>query len=150
MRIHEVMSDPVFIVAPDTPAEDAWQLMRTRGVRHLVVKEESKVVGILSESDAGGPSGTAVRAGATVHDLMDPHFVTIGRDDTVRSAANLMRGRGLGCLPVVHRGKLVGVVTIADMLAVIGGGVDRPSHEKRAAMHHRVPHRRVSAATGRW
>jgi acetoin utilization protein AcuB len=144
------MSDPVFIVSPDTPAEDAWQLMRTRGVRHLVVKEESKVVGILSESDAGGPSGTAVRAGAIVSDLMDPHFVTIGRDDTVRSAANLMRGRGLGCLPVVHRGKLVGVVTIADMLAVIGGGVDRPSHEKRAAMHHRVPHRRANAATGRW
>jgi len=150
MRIHEVMSDPVFVVTPDTPAEDAWQLMRTRGVRHLVVKEDSNVVGILSDSDAGGPSGAAVRAGAIVADLMDRRFVTIGRDDTVRNAANLMRGRGIGCLPVIHRGKLAGVVTIADMLAVIGGGVDRPGHEKRAAMHHRVPHRRALAATGKW
>jgi len=150
MRIHEVMSDPVFVVAPVTPAEDAWQLMRTRGVRHLVVKEDSTIVGILSDSDAGGPSGTAVRAGAIVADLMDRHFVAIGRNDTVRSAANLMRGRGIGCLPVVDRGRLVGVVTVADMLAVIGGGADRPSHEKRATLSHRVPHRKALASTGRW
>ena len=150
MRIHEVMSGPVVTVTPYLPAEDAWQLMKTRGIRHLVVKEESKVVGVLSDSDAGGPSGSLVRRSAFVADLMDRHVVCLTRDDTVRSAANLMLGRNIGCVPIVHREKLVGIVTISDMLRVIGGGADRPSHEKRAALHHRVPHRRAAAPSGRW
>jgi CBS domain-containing protein len=51
---------------------------------------------------------------------------------------------------VIDRQRLVGVVTIADILNLVGGGVDRPNHEKRAALHHRVAHRRSRAATGRW
>jgi CBS domain-containing protein len=150
MRIQEIMSTTVHSVPPTLAAEEAWEVMHTKGVRHLVVKEGSQVVGVLSESDAGGRSGAAVRSGARVADLMDRHVVRVGPSDTLRRAANLMRGHLIGCLPVVDRQRLVGVVTIADILNVVGGGADRPSHEKRAALHHRVAHRRSRAATDRW
>ncbi|HMD37378.1 MAG TPA: CBS domain-containing protein [Vicinamibacterales bacterium] len=150
MRIHEIMSEPVVTVVPDGSAEEAWQLMLTHGVRHLVVIDSGRVVGVLSDSDAGGRLGGAVRLGATVGELMNRHVMTIARDDSVRKAANLMRGRVIGCLPVVESGRLVGVVTTTDMLKVLGGGVDRPQQPARHAVNHKVPHRKATAATGRW
>ncbi len=150
MRIQEIMSEPVHTVVPGLDAQDAWEVMQTNGIRHLVVAEASKVVGVLSDGDAGGRHGGAIREGATVADLMDRHVPTVRRTDTIRKAANLMNGHLVGCLPVVERGRLVGVVTISDMLTVVGGGAGRPSHNARAALHHRVPHRKVRTATGRW
>ncbi len=149
MRIYEVMTVKVQTIAPQETAEQAWQLMHAKGVRHLVVKDGSQIVGVLSESDAGGRNGAPIRAGKTAADLMDDHVTSIGPDDTVRKAANLMAGHHIGCLPVIERSKLVGVVTIADLLKVIGRGVDRPGHESRAATHYRVPHRKNGTA-GRW
>jgi len=150
MRIQEIMSTTIHSVPPAMAAEEAWEFMHTKGVRHLIVKDGAQVVGVFSDSDAGGRSGAAVRRDVRVNDLMDRHIVRVGPNDTLRKAANLMRGHLIGCLPVIDRQRLVGVVTIADILDVVGGGVDRPSHEKRAALHHRVAHRRSRAATGRW
>lgn len=150
MRIQEIMSAHVRWVAPDLDAEEAWQLMRTSGIRHLVVKDGPAVVGILSETDAGGPHGAAARRGLTVGELMDRHVVHVAGDDTVRKAANLMAGHRVGCLPVIDRGRLIGVVTTSDLLAVVGGGADRPAHHTRPVVNHRVAHRKAHVSTGRW
>ena len=48
------------------------------------------------------------------------------QDATVRQAANLMRGRGIGCLAVVDDDKPIGIGTITDVLELIGRGVERP------------------------
>lgn len=150
MRIFEIMSDKPRTVPPTLPASEAWRLMVAEKLHHLIVKEGSKVVGVLSDSDAGGRHGTAIRSGAAVADLMDSRFAAVTRQDTVRKAANLMRGRLIGCLPVVERGRLVGVVTVTDLLALLGRGVERPDHETRAALHHRVAHRRAATSSGLW
>jgi len=150
MRMFEVMSEKPRTVAPTLPAADAWRLMTAENVHHLIVKDGSKVVGVLSDSDAGGRHGAAVRSGMTVADLMDRHFAFITRQDTVRKAANLMRGRLIGCLPVIERGRLVGVVTVTDLLALLGHGIERPDHETRAVLHHRVPHGRAATGSGLW
>jgi acetoin utilization protein AcuB len=150
MRIYEIMSGKPRTVSPALPAADAWRLMAEENVHHLVVKDGSQVVGVLSDSDAGGRHGAALRAATTVADLMDRHFVAVTRQDTVRKAANLMRGRRLWCLPVIERGRLVGAVTVTDLLALLGRGVERPDHEARATLHHRVAHRRAASSSGLW
>ena len=150
MRIQEIMSAHVRWVAPALDAEEAWQVMQTNGIRHLVVKDGPGVVGILSETDAGGPHGAVARRGATVGELMDRHVVTVESDDTVRKAANLMAGHRVGCVAVFDRGRLVGIVTVSDMLHVVGGGADRPAHNARPVVNHRVAHRKAHAPTGRW
>lgn len=150
MRIFEVMTPAVHTVTSSCVAEDAWQMMHSRGVRHLIVKDGSHVVGMLSEADLGGRSGAAVRRGAMVGDLMERHVTSVTRQDTIRKAANLMRGRFVGCLPVIEDDHLIGVVTVADLLAVLGRGVDRPIQPARKAPHFKVPHRRAAAASGRW
>jgi len=150
MRIFEIMSERVRTVTPTLPAVDAWRLMVAESVHHLIVKDGSRVVGVLSDSDAGGRHGAAVRSGTIVADLMERHFAAVTRQDTVRKAANLMRGRLIGCLPVIERDRLMGVVTVTDLLALLGHGVERPDHETRAALHHRVAHRRAATSSGLW
>ena len=149
MRVREVMTENVSTVPADTPAEQAWSLMKTERIHHLVVTDRRRIVGVLSDRDGGGPA-TALRDGKTVEDVMTRHVVTIPDDATVRQAANMMRGRTIGCLPVVRGNKLVGIVTTSDLLDVVGGGADRPARASRRTLNYKTPHRHKHAATGMW
>ena len=151
MRVQDVMTEEVETISPANAAEDAWELMRTNGFHHVVVTRGSRVVGILSDRDAGGRRGVTVRRGHTVGELMTPHVVTVEPTTTVKKAANLMRGRSIGCVVVTDRGRVVGIVTVADLLEILGRGGDRPvTVGKRWTLKHRSPHRKRHTATGVW
>ena len=150
MRMAEVMTDVVQTVPPTMAAADAWQLMRRQRIHHVIVMNGREMIGVLSDRDAGSRAGASVRAGRTVADLMTPHAVTIAPTDTIRKAANLMRGRTIGCLPVVDRGRLVGIVTTSDLLEALGRGIDRPAKAERPSATHRVPHRKSPGVGGVW
>jgi acetoin utilization protein AcuB len=131
-------------------AVDAWELMQRERIHHLIVKSGAEIVGVLSDSDVGGRNGAAVRAQSTVEDLMTAQVITVDPQATLRRAANVMRGRTIGCLPVVSDGRPVGIITISDLLGALGRGVDRPSRADRRTIHHRVPHRKQKQAFGTW
>jgi CBS domain-containing protein len=150
MRVSELMTKRVHTIGPEVPANDAWELMRRRQIRHLVVMANSTIVGVLSDRDLGSRRGAGVRSDTTVADLMTRKVVTIGPTETIRAAANLMRGRTIGCLPVVERGRLAGVITVSDLLTLVGRGVDRPTPGTRAATHYRVAHRKQHQAPRAW
>jgi len=129
MRVDEFMNAEVRTVKPDDSAEGALSWMQRERIHHLVVMDGGRVVGVLSERDLGGrgPRGSALRKGGTVADLMTPTVVFASPDTTLRQAANLLRGRSIGCLPVLRDGrKLVGILTVTDILELIGRGNLRP------------------------
>lgn len=140
MRISEVMSEPVETVPPSMPLDQAAGLMRTLRVHHLVVKEGSKLAGLLSSTDLPRP-GT-LHDGGVVRDVMSLNVVTIDEGETVRRAANLMRGRSIGCLVATRNGKLAGIVTVSDLLDLLGKGGERRVASPRASLHYRVPHQK--------
>jgi acetoin utilization protein AcuB len=144
------MTTDVQTVPPDMKAVDAWEFMRRRGIHHLVVMDGSRVRGVLSDRDAGGRSGTALRARSRVADLMTTPVITADSTTTVRRVANLMRGRTIGCVPVLKGERLVGILTTSDLLLLLGRGVARPARPERRGLHHRVPHRNMNAASGVW
>jgi len=146
MRVQEVMSDDVRTVPKAMTAQQARSLMRTDRIHHLVVVDGRRIVGVLSERDASG-----ARDGRTVEELMTKQVVTIKPDATLRQAANVMMGRTIGCLPVTLGNRLVGMVTTADLLRVIGGAADKPSHGiDRHTLNYRTAHRGHKANTGLW
>lgn len=151
MRITEAMTEHVRTVPPTMSAMDAYALMKTAKVHHLVVTRAKKVVGVLSSRDLS-PQGREPKIpdSVTVEDLMSSPVVTIDRTDTVKKAASRMQGRTIGCLPVLDKGKLVGIITLADLLQLLGRGVDRPNHNARATLNHLVPHKKQHMATGMW
>jgi acetoin utilization protein AcuB len=151
MRVQDVMSARVKTVAAHAAAEDAWNVMQFNRIHHLVVISDGRVAGILSDRDAGGRRGAPVRLDRTVADLMTSPAVTVTPATTVRQAANLMRGRSIGCLVVVRSGRPIGIVTVSDLLELVGRGLDRgAAPASRRGLSHRAPHRKSKGAVAAW
>ena len=146
------MSEDVETVSPESAADAAWQRMRLAGVHHLVVTSGARVVGLISDRDAGGTKGAALRKGRTVGDLMTPAPVTVAPDTPIRKAANLMRGRSIGSLVVTKKnGRLSGIVTVSDLLELLGRGAERPVvATTRWTIKHRTPHKKVHVTGAHW
>jgi CBS domain-containing protein len=151
MRVQDVMTQGVKTIASTAAAEDAWRTMQLNGIHHLVVTRANRVVGVLSDRDAGGRRGTSVRTSSAVADLMTSPAVTVEPTTTVRQAANVMRGRSIGCLVVVESGDFTGIVTVSDLLELVGRGLDRDAvTSKRWTLKHRVPHRKSRGVVAAW
>jgi acetoin utilization protein AcuB len=142
MRVQDVMTREVESIDRQENAQVAFDFMKLKGIRHLVVKNGSELVGVLSQHDLGVPDQYDFRETRRVAELMSTHVVTASPNMSVKQAANLMRGRTIGCLPVVregHPGRLVGIVTVSDLLELLGRGVDRPAQGRRATLKARAP-----------
>jgi acetoin utilization protein AcuB len=128
IRLADVMSTEVATISADATAQAAWDLMRSNRIRHLVVlaPRSREIVGVVSERDLGGRLAEERRPGVPVEEVMSPQLVTAKPTTGIREAANLLRGYVVGCLPVVEEGKLVGIVTISDLLDLLGRGAERP------------------------
>lgn len=131
MRLGEIMTRDVKTAAPGEAADDAYRRMRLHRIRHLVVVEGKRVVGILSERDLGGSRGASVRAGRTIEELMVRDVATATPETTIRQAANMLRGRTIGCLPVLENSKLVGIVTVTDLLDLVADVIRKASTDAR-------------------
>lgn len=127
MRLQEIMNTRVVTIGPDEAAEAAWSQMERRRIRHLIVTEGKDLLGLLSERDLGSREGAKVRKGRIVRELMTSQVASAKPTTTLRQAANMMRGRLIGALPVLEDGRLVGIVTATDVLDELGRGSSRPT-----------------------
>ncbi len=123
MRIAELMTQDVLVAQPSEPASEAWHRIRQARVNHLVVMEGSAVVGVISTRDLSAVRASG-RGNKSVGELMKRGVLTASPTTLVPRAAMLMRGRSIGCLPVVDNGRLIGIVTVEDLLDWIHGHRD--------------------------
>lgn len=121
MRLNEIMSGPVVATVPSATAAQAKAAMQGARVRHLVVLGPGRqIVGVVCAHDLHGAA-----PGSTVEDLMSAPTATLPATADVREAARLLRRRNVGSLPVVEGGRLAGIVTTSDVLALLGKGALR-------------------------
>lgn len=121
LKLRDIMREEVLTATTSEAATAAWSRMRAAGVDHVVVvHDDGKIVGVLSLHDLSGPrGGFRRRMGRKVGDLMRPDARTSTPDTSVARAARLMRQYRIGCLPVVRRGRLAGLVTTWDLLRLL-------------------------------
>lgn len=108
----------VFTVDPTATVRTAAQLMRARGIAALVVKGADVMNGLISERDivhAISQYGEQALAMA-VSEVMTRNAVTVTPNDSLKRAMSLMTNHRLRHLTVVDKGKLVGVVSIGDVV----------------------------------
>ncbi len=111
ITVADVMVANVLVVHSGDSIDDAVALIvdsRITGVP--VVDEQHRVLGIVAESDVLG------KPGRTVDDVMTRDVITVEEMASLDSAAETMLTRRIRRLPVVRDGKLVGILTRADLL----------------------------------
>ena len=123
MRVRDVMSTKVLTIDLREPLECARAEMDLRRVHHLVVVDAGRVVGVITPELVAWGEAQGI---ARVEDVMFRHVVSGTPNLTIRQAANLMRGRMAGALPIFENERLVGIVTISDLLELLGRGAERP------------------------
>lgn len=126
LLVRDSMVREVVTVSPETTAAQALGLCRERGIRHLPVLDEGRMVGLISDRDlrrATPALGDKNRAAALeqirVGDEMSREIATADPDDPIEQAAMSMHERKIGCLPVVEGDELVGILTASDVMAAL-------------------------------
>jgi CBS domain-containing protein len=123
LTIGQVMVTDLFTVRPEDVVDLAASLMHWKHIRHVPVEDnEGRLVGIISHRDlllllTEDLSGKR-KESVLVRDIMKANPVAAPPDMPTLDAINLMREHNIGCLPVVEDGKLIGIITAYDFLAV--------------------------------
>lgn len=131
MFVSDWMTTAVFTVSPEDTISTAIKLLKEKNIKHLpVVTEGKKVVGILSDRDIKDYTPSK----ATTLDIHELHYVlfntkvkeimvkkvsTTTPQTPIEEAAMLMFDKNIGCLPVVEKDKLVGIISDRDLFRVL-------------------------------
>jgi CBS domain-containing protein len=111
----------IWSVAPDATVYDALAIMSERGVGALLVMQEEKLVGIFSERDYArkvilqGHSSRDTR----VREIMTGAPITVTPEHTVEECMRLMTHHRVRHLPVLNGERVVGVISIGDLVNAI-------------------------------
>jgi acetoin utilization protein AcuB len=126
MLVRSRMTSDVVTVAPDTTIADALQLCRSHRIRHLPVCEGSRLVGLVTDRDlrlAMPPIWAddrdelkALLHEKRVGEVMGAEIFTVSPDTPVEVAAQILYENRIGCVPVLEREELVGILTETDLL----------------------------------
>ena len=113
MIVRNQMSSTVITIDAGSHPDTARRLLARHRIRQLPVMRGRRLVGIVTDRDlhaARGATATSVAA------LMTPKPLVVAPDAAVDEAARLLRAHKIGALPVVERQKLVGILTVSDVL----------------------------------
>ena len=116
MRVADVMETQVDVLDIRTPAEDAWGLMKRRQLRLLVAADGDRIVGVVDRSRLGGPNGLTHRHHRTLVDFLRHDPLVLCSDYPISRAIDLLADDVAGGVPVVDKGRLVGVLTVGSLL----------------------------------
>src|SRR6186997_2486388 len=108
----------IHAIAPDASVFDAIKLMAEKGIGALIVQDQERLAGIVSERDY---ARKVILHGRSSHDtrvseIMSVKVITVASLQTVDDCMALMTERRIRHLPVVDDGKLMGMLSIGDLV----------------------------------
>ena len=123
--VNQVMSKNVLTAEKSTSLQDAAQKMNELNVGCVIVTEESKPIGIITERDfvtkvvaEGRPLFTEIS------EVMSFPLTTIDPEETIWEASELMKEKLIHKLPVIENKKVIGVITTSDIVRISSVGSD--------------------------
>jgi acetoin utilization protein AcuB len=135
-RVGDLMTRALVTAPPTMPVLEARALMTERRIRHLLVVDAGKLVGIITDRDIrlNLPSPATslsvwelnyLLAKLTVESVMTRAVITVDADRDAREAARLMVDHRIGALPVTAEGGPIGILTETDLLRAYAGHAER-------------------------
>lgn len=117
-RVGDLMTREVISIAPDLEIDTALEVMGANDVRRLpVISSTNRVIGVISKNDimAAWPRSEEEEEMPKVRVVMTDYVYTIGPDESVARAAELMMNHDISCLPVLQDHDLIGIITESDL-----------------------------------
>ena len=118
-RVSEAMTESVLTIPESFPASQIYERYFSSSQKHRgfpVVDANEKLLGVLTISDVMEMSISAPDAALTARDLIRLDPIVAHPEETCREAAERMAESGIGRLPVLSGGKLIGIITRSDLL----------------------------------
>jgi len=132
MRVSDAMTTSPIAVPEQTQVRDALAMLETLEIRHLPVTDaKGMLVGLVSERDlhsfhapraelAGDWAEEArVKLGQRVSQIMITRPIVVEDDAPLSAAVDTLLREKVSAVPVVHNGKLVGIVSYVDLLEIL-------------------------------
>lgn len=129
ITVEEFMTSELHTMKESDTVEDARKIMTEKNIRHIpVTGDDGVLLGLVTQRDilaatqpesarqesVGGASGAEAR----LSDIMIKDVSVIQKTDSLRTAAMYMQSHKYGCLPVVSDGRLAGIITDSDFIAI--------------------------------
>lgn len=125
MKVKDVMTKNVKTISPTATMAEAAGTMKKNRIGSLVVVEGGRVVGIITERDLAYKIIAEERSLNTkVREVMSRDLKTIDPERSLKDAAKLMATHVIRRLPVLKEGKLVGILSIEDIMRAEKVGED--------------------------
>ncbi len=136
MLVKDRMTPNPVTISPSTSFPEAFRTLREKGIRHLPVMEDEKLVGVLARPDLFHASPSVATtlsvfemnyllANLHIREVMTSPPITVAEDAPLEEAARILVKKRIGSLPVMRNGKLVGMITETDIfeafVEVLGG-----------------------------
>lgn len=124
-NVAQVLQDKIeqttFTISPEATVLEAISLMANKGIGAVVVTDQDKVVGILSERDYTRKVMLMERTSkeTAVQEIMTAKVLTVTKSTSVETCLDLMTDRHLRHLPVVENDQLIGLISIGDLVKAV-------------------------------
>lgn len=126
MYVRDYMTANPFTLTPDHTVTDAMELMRSKKIKKIPVVKNDQLVGFITEGqllEVSPSKATTLSiyeinyllSKTKISNIMSTKLITVDQDSPVEEAALLLREHDITGLPVLHGGKLVGVITEMDI-----------------------------------
>ncbi|EIJ66524.1 CBS domain pair protein [Candidatus Nitrosopumilus salaria BD31] len=125
MTISDVMTKSVISVDASMSINETAKLMEDAKVGAVIVIEDNKPVGIVTDRDfAVKVAAHAYQISTPIKQIMSSPIFSINSDETVRAASDLMHDRGVRKIPVIDNGSIVGIITATDIVNLLAVSVE--------------------------
>lgn len=113
VAVRHVMSSRLTTVEPNRSLREVGELMAEKKLRHMLVCDGDRLLGIISDRDLARKTGRAAA------DVMTPTPLSVPSNTLLSPAVTLMMRKRISCLPVVDEGRLVGLFTTTDLIMTL-------------------------------
>lgn len=113
VAVRHVMSSRLTTVEPNCSLHEVGELMAEKKLRHMLVCDGDRLLGIISDRDLARKTGRAAA------DVMTPSPLSVPSNTLLSPAVTLMMRKRISCLPVVDEGRLVGLFTTTDLIMTL-------------------------------
>ncbi len=119
VKVLDTMTDEIVTVHPSTSVQECAILMKEKKLGSLIIQENGTLLGIITQEDiVFKVTAKRLKLATPVEKIMSKDLISVSPDLDVFDALELLKSNEVKQVPVVHDSKLVGILSVKDILQI--------------------------------